>query len=218
MSKQTTVSRTGLLRFLTVGTLVRLGASAGLFASQRLPVPASESPDVIMVIRHAEKPMTSGPPYGVTADGVADEHSLTVAGWVRAGALAVAFSSPERWGVPVPRMIYASSPRDDVGFRAEQTVAPLAKRLDLTVDTSFRRGDEAGLAAELVAGHGARLVSWEHRSIPAIVAGLGTVTPLPANTWAERYDLIWVFTKTTGSPWRFRVIPQHLLGDDSTQA
>lgn len=207
-----------MLRFLTVGTLVRLGAAAGLFAAQRLPAAAGDSPDVIMFIRHAEKPGIPGPPYGVTADGVVDEHSLTVAGWVRAGALAVGFSSPERWGVPVPRMIYASSPRGDVGFRAEQTVAPLAKRLNLTVDTSFRRGDEAGLAAELVAGRGTRLVSWEHHAIPAIVAGLGTVTPSPASTWADRYDLIWVFTKVSGAAWRFRVIPQHLLGDDSAQA
>ena len=43
---------------------------------------------MIMVIRHAEKPMhPSGSPHGVNPDGREDPHSLTVTGWIRAGAL-----------------------------------------------------------------------------------------------------------------------------------
>ncbi len=210
MAEESTITRTGMLRLLTVGTFAGLSG---------VPAQASDAPDTVMIIRHAEKPLTDGPPYGVTADGVASASSLTVGGWVRAGALAEGFAYPARWALPTPTAIYASSPRDEGGFRAMQTVGPLAKRLNLTVDTSFRRGDEAGLAAELVAGHGARLISWEHKSIPAIVANLGTITPSPASTWdTERFDLIWVFTKVANATWHFRVVAQRLLAGDAAGA
>jgi len=42
----------------------------------------------IMVIRHAEKPTSHPPPYGITLEGVREKESMTVRGWQRAGALA----------------------------------------------------------------------------------------------------------------------------------
>jgi len=33
--------------------------------------------NVVMLIRHAEKPLGEGPPFGVTDDGVVDPESLT---------------------------------------------------------------------------------------------------------------------------------------------
>ena len=44
-----------------------------------------------MVIRHAEKPAESGPPYGVTVNGDKDSESLIVEGWQRAGGTCVLF-------------------------------------------------------------------------------------------------------------------------------
>ncbi|MGX7000321.1 hypothetical protein [Caballeronia sp. KNU42] len=46
----------------------------------------------IMVIRHGEKPAGTTPPCGVTTEGEQDAQSLLVAGWTRAGALAVLFA------------------------------------------------------------------------------------------------------------------------------
>ena len=44
-----------------------------------------------MIIRHAEKPHPTGSPYGVTPYGQQDPHSLSVTGWIRAGALVQLF-------------------------------------------------------------------------------------------------------------------------------
>ncbi len=54
--------------------------------------PRSPGPSVVMLVRHAEKPLGAGPPHGVTIDGTPDPESLTPRGWQRAGAL-VALSS-----------------------------------------------------------------------------------------------------------------------------
>ncbi len=48
---------------------------------------------MIMLIRHAEKPLhPSDSPHGVDPDGREDPHSLTVTGWIRAGALVELFA------------------------------------------------------------------------------------------------------------------------------
>jgi hypothetical protein len=48
---------------------------------------------MIILIRHAEKPLhTSGSPHGVNQQGQLDPHSLTVTGWIRAGALVGLFA------------------------------------------------------------------------------------------------------------------------------
>src|SRR6187551_3128683 len=55
---------------------------------------------MIMLTRHAEKPLhPAGSPYGVNPQGQQDPHSLTVNGWIRAGAL-VALFAPSRGEPP----------------------------------------------------------------------------------------------------------------------
>jgi broad specificity phosphatase PhoE len=102
----------------------------------------------IMIIRHAEKPI-SGDSHGVTPDGDHDRASLTVSGWVRAGALIELFASasraPQR-GLGSPERIYAAAFRGDQSKRAIQTVTPLADHLGIEVDTRYQQGDEAHLA------------------------------------------------------------------------
>jgi hypothetical protein len=219
MADEPTVTRTGALRILASGTLVRLGTGASVAALTSSPATADDGSqlDVVMVIRHAEKPLTDGPPHGVTLEGVQNANSLTVVGWVRAGALAGGFAYPQqRWGLPVPTAIYAASPHGDGALRALQTIGPLANRLKLAINTTFGKGDEAKLAAELIAGRGARLVCWEHHAIPTLVDNLGPVSPSPAQSWDNRrYDLIWIFTKRPDGTWAFRVIPERLLVGDT---
>ncbi|MER9191238.1 hypothetical protein [Mesorhizobium australicum] len=53
---------------------------------------------LVMIIRHAEKPIPGGPDLGVTEQGESDPASLTVRGWQRAGGLCRFFTSrPYLW-------------------------------------------------------------------------------------------------------------------------
>lgn len=221
-----------------VGTLARAGSALGtipflstcggalsVIAPTVSPLPTDTSPggspagtaDIIMLIRHAEKPIGAGSPNGVAADGRESAGSLTVTGWTRAGALvglfAPAHGDPPT-GIARPTAVWAADPRGNEGQRPQQTVTPLAARLGVAVNIRFGKGHEAELAAQLIAGRGSALVAWQHQEIPAIIAHLGQVAPKPPAKWpGERYDLVWVFART-GSGWAFTQVPQLLLAGD----
>jgi hypothetical protein len=181
----------------------------------RVPIPVREQ--VVMIIRHAEKPLPSRPGRGISPSGRPDGRSLTVDGWLRAGALVELFA-PSRGLPPAglwrPDAVYAAAARNGRSRRSIETVEPLARQLEVPVVDRYAPGDEAGLAEELVDRPGVTLVSWHHKSLSRIVANLGEVTPAPPSTWPrERYDLVWVFVRA-GSGWRFTQVPQLLLRGD----
>jgi hypothetical protein len=182
------------------------------------PYPDERQGDqVIMIIRHAEKPIHSAGPRGVTPEGEDDKHSLTVTGWIRAGALAGLFSPPcgdAPTGLRRPHSIYGPTLREGHSKRSVQTVTPLAARLGLEVITRYATGDEAHLARELSARPGATLVAWRHESIHTIAEHLGEVTPAPPAHWpADRYDVVWTFIRN-GNGWRFAQVPLMILPGD----
>src|SRR6266536_3989201 len=204
--------RTALLRIMAAGmaataTVPILGACGGqpgspLATSAAHGVPgATTDPsgqdttaDTIMIIRHAEKPTGKNAPFGIDRNGNQSAGSLTVQGWARAGALAELLDrlrpEPIRQGLTRPTDVYAAKPDGDASQRPSQTVAPLAARLGVTVNTLYGKGDEAALAKEITARHGAILVSWQHEEIPAIVHGLGAVHPAAPAIWPDdRFDL-----------------------------
>ena len=206
----------GLGAVLAVAT-----AGCGSAGAQAGDPPAGGDPsapsDIIMIIRHAEKPTGDGPPLGLTEDGHQDPESLTVRGWQRAGALVELFAPvPDRVrpGLYRPAAVYASDPATK-SKRPLQTVTPTADRLGLTIDPSYAKGHEAALAAELDTRHGVTLVAWEHETILDIASLLPGVTPEPPSTWpGDRFDLVWVLTRR-GAGWRFTQVPQQLLAGDS---
>ena len=173
---------------------------------------------MIMLIRHAEKPLhPSGSPHGVNPDGEHDPHSLTVTGWIRAGALVELFG-PSRGEPPAelrrPDTIYASAHAGGHSKRSMQTVGPLAARLGLQVATRYAAGDEAHLTREISTRPGATLIAWHHEALHRIGHHLGEVHPNPPQCWpADRFDLIWTFTPDDHG-WRFAQIPQLLLPGD----
>ena len=172
---------------------------------------------VIMIIRHAEKPGHADGPRGITPDGEADKHSLTVDGWVRAGAL-VGLFAPSRGEPPAglrrPDTIYGSGFGRGQSKRSVQTVTPLAARLGLDVINRYAEGEEARLTRELTARPGATVVSWHHEAISDIADHLGEVTPIPPANWpGDRFDVVWVFARN-GDGWRFAQVPQLLLPGD----
>lgn len=180
--------------------------------------PAPAGGPLIMIIRHAEKPAGSGTPQGIDVNGNAEPHSLTVAGWTRAGALVELFAPGAgslRAGLARPTAIYAAGGTGGEGQRPRETVSPLAARLGLSVTTTFAKGGEAALAAEAAHRPGATLISWQHEEIPALTTAVGTITPAPPQSWPDnRFDVVWVLAPTAAG-WSFTQVPQLLLAGDS---
>ncbi len=208
------IDRRSALRALGIGAgTVGLAACAPdrptQAAAQASPAPAAGQ--ILYLIRHAEKPDGSGAPYGVDINGERDKHSLIPRGWTRAGALIGLFTSQQR-GIVVPQHLSAASP---VGSkRPLETITPLAERTGLAIDSTIGADDAAAAAAAATRTPGVTLMAWEHHAIPAIAAALGDVAPTPPTKWpGDRYDVVWVFTRTGGG-WRFGQIPQLLLDGD----
>jgi hypothetical protein len=86
---------------------------------------------VIMIIRHAEKPLRGHAARGISRSGRPDKRSLTVDGWQRAGARIDLFA-PARGlppdGLRRPAAIYGSAAVQGRSKRAIETVKPLADR------------------------------------------------------------------------------------------
>ncbi|WP_330334624.1 hypothetical protein OHS33_35910 [Streptomyces sp. NBC_00536] len=168
---------------------------------------------VVMIIRHGEKP--TGSERGKDETGKRDSHSLTDRGWARANALPGLFTPKPAAGLVRPVKVYAATDQgpDAGGHRMRQTVTPLAERLGLTVDLTYAESKEADLAAAVSVAAGPVLICWEHSRIPAIVKALAPQSGAPAS-WPDRFDLVWVFTRTAGT-WSFKEVDQHLLDTDA---
>ena len=173
----------------------------------------------IMVIRHAEKPDDAGTIFGVSVEGNQDAEALIVRGWQRSGALATFFAPQDGHfrdeRIETPDVVFASRvAQHSKSLRPQYTVGPLAELIGqerLRLD--FSEGDETQLAAAAVAADGVVLISWHHEAIPAIKdALLGDHSP-PRKWDKERFDLVWIFTRTAGS-WRFEQVPQLVLAGD----
>jgi hypothetical protein len=175
----------------------------------------------IMIIRHAEKPPTTGGPSGVTADGVQDGESLTIQGWQRSGALACLFA-PSRGPLQdaqlaTPQFLFAAESKSGGGSkRPVETITPLASKLGLT-PTTHKKSSLDKLAADAMACGGTALISWQHEDIPSIAnIIMGNSTAVP-QTWPKhRFDVVWVFDLgTSSSSYSFSQVPQRLLAGDS---
>ena len=170
-------------------------------------------PERILIIRHAEQHGASG----IDGDGRLDEHSLTVRGWQRAGALIPFFLSGGAL-VPTPDAIFTSAvaPGSE-SRRPQQTVAPLhavlRERGEVAYDERFAKPETEALMAEVMTRGGTVLIAWEHSRIPACVAALPDAPSVPSDWPNDRYDLVWALERR-GSRWTFAQISQRLLVGD----
>jgi SPP1 gp7 family putative phage head morphogenesis protein len=176
-----------------------------------------------MLVRHGEKPEDFPGNRGVKKHGKTDEHSLTVRGWTRAGALVELFAPGHgsvRPGLATPTAIYASGGEHGDGRRTRQTVSPLAKRLGLEIYKRFARadGEEADLAREVSVQPGPTLICWQHEDLPKLANSFGQLTPAPPEEWPEdRYDVVWTLTPDDDGGWVFAQVPQLLLDGDGDE-
>ncbi len=179
-------------------------------------------PDVVMFIRHGEKPGEGGPPHGINHKGESDPHSLSVRGWTRAGGLAALFAHAPYDSHPhvvVPTRIYATKSTDTYKSKREiDTATPLAHRLGLPVDQDFDHEHASDLASALLADQRPALVVWHHGSMPDVLAKLPVSNrdDIPHHWPEDRFDLIWVLSKSADeSEYEFSVVAQNLLDGDS---
>ncbi len=184
------------------------------------------SPEVIYIIRHAEKSLKP-PSSGVDFEGGQNEHSLLPRGWQRSGALAALFHpdfGPMRAGLRTPTVLMAPSwghPGKTAAHRSYQTIQGLSEQLGLPVACQFAQGQEQQLANSVVRSYsGVVLICWEHSHIPVIASSLPVVsgTAIPREWPGDRYDVIWSFTLVPApgpARYTFGQIPQQLLARDA---
>ena len=175
----------------------------------------------VMLIRHAEKPLSTSPPYGVTAEGEREKESLTVRGWQRAGALAHLFAPADGrfqdQSLARPQFLYASKPKRQNGSRrSAETITPLAEKLATRINSNFTKSEREEMLAEALACDGVGLICWQHEYLPEIANHiLGDETSAPQEWPGDRYDVVWVFDRDPASrSYGFRQVPQLLLMGD----
>lgn len=173
-----------MLDFLSFGVGAWTGPAIVLLSTLATPLPGQSGeplPAQIILIRHAEEPADPKDPH------------LSEAGVQRAERL-VSFitrdSAMTRFGPPVA--VFATrTTNDGNGQRTQETVAPLARRLQLQVQTPFTSRHYTALARRILgipeyAGKTV-LVCWTHSSIPELAATLGITPPPPR--WKDKvYD------------------------------
>ena len=169
----------------------------------------------ILLIRHTEKP--DGANTGVSPAGSADEKSLTVRGWQRAGALVCLLAPPEgvtrMRALAAPGFLFASH---SSSRRPEQSVLPLAAKLGVRINLDFGKGDEDRLVLAAKNCDGVVLISWQHEYMAAVAnAILGDKHIAPQEWPKDRFDVIWIFDldPVTGR-YAFTQLPQRLLAGD----
>lgn len=178
----------------------------------------------IMLLRHAEKPLKDGAPFGVTRKGQRSKEALTVRGWQRAGALANLFAPTngqlQHSALATPQFLYASKPLLRKGSRRSlQTLVPLSEKLAIKINSDFQRSEFATMIEDVFARNGVVLICWQREYIPAIASLiLGRKNATPPDWPEDRYDMIWVFSlNRSSSKYSFRQVPQELLAGDLTR-
>lgn len=171
----------------TTGAIVLLSVLP-MPVSTQSPVPR---PAQIILIRHADKPTDPNDPH------------LSPAGVKRAEQL-VSFITTDammtRFGTPVA--VFAThTTKGDNGQRTQETVAPLAKSLNLPVQAPYLGKDFAALAKLILTNSSYAgktvLVCWNHEEIPQLVAALG-VTPEPPRWKGSVFDKVYLISYRTG--------------------
>ena len=153
--------------------------SVALIFGVLLAAPAAAQ-NTVFLVRHAERADTSPG----TSPTMAADPDLSEAGRARAESLASALKDA---GITA---IYATQYK-----RTQQTAAPLAKALGLTVKIVTSK-DTADLIKQLKAEKSNALVVGHSNSVPDVIKGLGVTTPMTIGD--DDFDNL--FLVTTGTP------------------
>ena len=135
----------------------------------------------VVIIRHGEKPKSGD--------------NLSCQGQNRALQLPAVlfrkFKKPDYTYVPALKLGKSTN-----HARMFQTVAPLAIKYNLKLNSEFAESDVSSIAKDVLTHTGTVLLVWEHSQIPPLAAALGVTQP-PA--WEkEDFDSIWVISYASG--------------------
>ena len=179
----------------------------------------------IMIIRHAEKPITTseGEFLGVTINGIQNQDSLIIQGWRRAGGLVSLFKPAngqfQNSDLATPQFLFATSTSAEGGNRPEETIIPLQLQLNLT-PTLFPDSQSEEVATAAMACSGVALICWPHGQIPNVTAAIPVDTNPFTPGWGwpgTRFDMVFVFDLDTSTgKYTFNQVPQLLLSGDSS--
>jgi hypothetical protein len=165
-------------------------------------------PRQILIIRHAEKP----PDSAMSVD-------LSPEGKRRADALPELFKPSDQRPTPFPTPDYIFATKNTMrSHRPLETVAPLAKKLNLPVNAAVENADFAKLAAEILTNQKYAgktiLICWHHGKISDLASALGA-TDVPDRWKDSVFDQVWVVTyDKQGKAQPLGQFPQGLLPQD----
>eukprot|EP00833_Pecoramyces_ruminatium_P001501 jgi/Orpsp1_1/1175533/evm.model.c7180000054223.1 len=157
----------------------------------------------VILIRHAEKP--------------ASGNDLSAMGWRRAECIRDLFMKNDTLK---PNTIYAqkASKKDETipdSRRQIETVAPLARALDLTINNSFTSFQLDELSTD-IAGLNEKdfpvLVSWNHDEIKNFLINFGMNYQVAPTYPSKRYDLVWIIERDIENNVVFNYFSQNCEG------
>jgi hypothetical protein len=163
---------------------------------------APEPPKTILLIRHAEKPLSG--------------MDLSPVGFERAKVIPQLFGgSAAPHNLPRPEFLFATHVSKNSN-RPVETITPLSAALGLPISHEIDDKDFATLAKELLSGKYAGkvvLVAWHHGSIPGFAKALGAVPPY--DPWPDtQFDRVWRIDYAGGKA-TLTDLPQGLMLGDS---
>ncbi len=196
--------RLGILGFAVVVVLTSLGCN---------PEHAADPPTYprhILIIRHGEKP----PDEAMSAD-------LSAEGKDRAAALPKLFEKSDKRPTPFPTPDFIFAAKDSgKSQRPVQTVTPLAKQLELPINSAFTNDAPAKLAEELFGNEKYAgktiLISWRHTLTPMLAQKLNA-KGFPMMWKDGVYDRVWQITYDEQGKVTFLDLPQRLMPGDSAK-
>lgn len=165
-------------------------------------------PAQVIIIRHAEKPEKKS-------------ENLSEKGFQRAAVLPRIFETyPELALNGKPGFIFSAKyVPGESSKRSYQTVEPLAREINVIIDSPHLKDDYKALARDLLNSprynNHSVFVSWTHSSIPKLAKALGSA---PQKKWKSSvYDRLWVIRYDQTGRARSVDLPQKLLPGDSVQ-
>jgi len=190
------------------------GALLPCFATNAQAPAADKLPSMVMIIRHAEKPLGEG-----------KDPNLTPQGFKRAAALPTLFLAHD--GAAPGAMQAARFPMPDALFATDtskhsnrpiETITPLSQALGKRINHDFADIETGPLAKEVMGGKYAGkvvLICWHHGEIPHLAAAFG-VMDAPKKWDDTVFDQVWEITWVDGQA-KLKTVPQELLPGDSTK-
>ena len=156
-------------------------------------VPRGPPLGIILIIRHAEKPLMGT--------------GLTPAGTARAQSYVTYFQHFQLDGQPVGITALIATADTVQSERPRLTLEPLSHALNIPIQQLFQNQDVADLAAWLASNRAgqASLVAWHHGKVPELLMRLGAdpASVLPGGLWPDdvydwvivlRYDALGMLT------------------------